>query len=164
MTGTSAAARIAARYDDRLAGIPGLGLPRAPQWAEPVWHLYVVRTGRRAELMKALEKAGIGSLIHYPIPPHLQAAYADLGLAKGAFPLAEDARRHRAQPADGAAHDAPAGGRGRCRHPPRAVVARVSARGRSDSSSPNCRCSRRLGSTAPRSRRSSDKRRHDDKA
>lgn len=80
---------IAARYDDRLAGIPGLGLPRVPQWAEPVWHLYVVRTARRADVVKALEKAGIGSLIHYPIPPHLQEAYADLGLPKGTFPLAE---------------------------------------------------------------------------
>src|SRR5215831_19509563 len=81
--------RIAARYDDRLAGIPGLGLPRAPQWAEPVWHLYVVRSPRRADLMKALEAAGIGALIHYPIPAHLQAAYADLGKVKGAYPLAE---------------------------------------------------------------------------
>lgn len=81
--------RIAARYDDKLVGIPGLALPRAPQWAEPVWHLYVVRSERRAELMAALDKAGIGSLIHYPIPPHLQRAYADLGLSKGAFPLAE---------------------------------------------------------------------------
>ena len=44
---------------------------------------------RRDELIKALEAAGIGSLIHYPIPPHLQQAYADLGLPKGAFPLAE---------------------------------------------------------------------------
>lgn len=81
--------RIAALYDDKLAGIPALGLPRAPQWAEPVWHLYVVRTPRRAELMKALEKAGIGALIHYPIPPHLQQAYADLGQGKGSYPLAE---------------------------------------------------------------------------
>jgi len=81
--------QVAARYHDKLAGIPGLGLPRAPQWAEPVWHLYVVRTGRRAELVKALEKAGVGALIHYPIPPHLQAAYADLGKVKGAYPLAE---------------------------------------------------------------------------
>ena len=81
---------LAARYDDRLADIPGLGLPRAPQWAEPVWHLYVVRTDRRAELVKALDKAGIGSLIHYPIPPHLQQAYADIGLARGAYPLAEE--------------------------------------------------------------------------
>ncbi len=80
---------VAARYGDRLAGIPGLDLPRAPQWAEPVWHLYVVRTGRRAELAAALDKSGIGSLIHYPIPPHLQQAYADLGLPKGSFPLAE---------------------------------------------------------------------------
>src|SRR6185436_5713133 len=80
---------LAARYTDKLAGIAGLGLPRAPQWAEPVWHLYVVRTPRRADLIKALEKAGIGSLIHYPIPPHLQQAYADLGLPAGSFPLAE---------------------------------------------------------------------------
>lgn len=80
---------VAARYDDKLAGIPGLGLPRAPQWAEPVWHLYVVRTPRRAELIKALDKVGIGSLIHYPIPPHLQEAYADLPLPRGSFPLAE---------------------------------------------------------------------------
>lgn len=81
---------VAARYDDRLAGIAALGLPRVPQWAEPVWHLYVVRTKRRADLVKALEKRGIGSLIHYPIPPHLQQAYADLGLPKGSYPLAED--------------------------------------------------------------------------
>ena len=80
---------VAARYDDRLSGIAGLDLPRAPQWAEPIWHLYVVRTERRAALMAALDRAGIGSLIHYPIPPHLQQAYADLGLAKGSFPLAE---------------------------------------------------------------------------
>ena len=80
---------LAARYDDKLTGIAGLGLPRAPQWAEAVWHLYVVRTERRAELMAALDKAGIGALIHYPIAPHLQQAYADLGLAKGSLPLAE---------------------------------------------------------------------------
>jgi dTDP-4-amino-4,6-dideoxygalactose transaminase len=82
-------AAVAARYDDRLAGIPGLGLPRTPQWAQSVWHLYVVTTDRRAELIKALEAAGIGSLIHYPIPPHLQQAYSDLALPKGSFPLAE---------------------------------------------------------------------------
>jgi dTDP-4-amino-4,6-dideoxygalactose transaminase len=80
---------VAARYDDRLAGIPNLILPRAPQWAESVWHLYVVQTPRRAELMQALDKAGIGSLVHYPIPPHLQQAYADMGLPKGTLPLAE---------------------------------------------------------------------------
>ena len=82
--------RVAARYDDKLAGIPGLSLPRAPQWAEPVWHLYVVRTPRRAELIKALDDKGIGTLVHYPIPPHLQQAYADLGLGRGIYPLAEN--------------------------------------------------------------------------
>lgn len=81
---------VAARYDDRLAGIADLGLPRGPQWAEPVWHLYVVRTPQRADLIKALEKRGIGSLIHYPIPPHLQQAYADLNIPKGSYPLAEE--------------------------------------------------------------------------
>jgi dTDP-3-amino-3,4,6-trideoxy-alpha-D-glucose transaminase len=80
---------LAARYDDKLSGIPGLGLPRAPQWAEPVWHLYVVRAERRAALMAAFDRAGIGALIHYPIPPNLQQAYADLGWPAGSFPLAE---------------------------------------------------------------------------
>jgi dTDP-4-amino-4,6-dideoxygalactose transaminase len=82
--------QVAARYDDKLAGIPGLKLPRAPQWAEPVWHLYVVRTPHRTELIKALDGQGIGTLVHYPIPPHLQQAYADLGLGRGAYPLAEN--------------------------------------------------------------------------
>jgi dTDP-3-amino-3,4,6-trideoxy-alpha-D-glucose transaminase len=80
---------LAARYSDKLRDVPGLALPRPPHSAEPVWHLYVVRTDRRAALMAGLEKAGIGSLIHYPIPPHLQQAYADLGQGAGAYPLAE---------------------------------------------------------------------------
>lgn len=81
--------RLAGHYDNVLADIPGLELPRVPQWAEPVWHLYVVRTQRRSALMEALERAGIGALIHYPIPSHLQQAYADLNWSKGSFPLAE---------------------------------------------------------------------------
>jgi len=81
--------KLAARYDDCLRGIPGLGLPRPPQWADPVWHLYVVRTARRADLVASLDKAGIGTLIHYPTPPHLQRAYADLGQGRGSYPLAE---------------------------------------------------------------------------
>ena len=54
---------------------------------EPVWHLYVVRSPERDGLMRALADAGIGSQIHYPIPPHMQGAYADLGLAPEDFPL-----------------------------------------------------------------------------
>src|SRR5262249_10781371 len=81
--------RVAAHYFDRLSGIADLGLPRAPQWAEPVWHLYVVRTPRGAELMAEPDKAGIGPLIRYPMPRHMQRAYGDLGLGKGSLPLAE---------------------------------------------------------------------------
>lgn len=79
---------IAARYLDELAGIDLL-LPHVPDWADPVWHLFVVRTARREALMAALKAADVETLIHYPIPPHLQAAYADLGHTKGAFPIAE---------------------------------------------------------------------------
>ena len=62
--------------------------------AEPVWHLYVVQHPQRDALHKALANAGIGTLIHYPIPPHLQGAYAALGFSKGAFPLAEQIANH----------------------------------------------------------------------
>jgi dTDP-4-amino-4,6-dideoxygalactose transaminase len=86
-------ARIAAVYDEQLAGIPGLVLPVVPGWAQPVWHLYVVRHPRRDALAKGLADAGIGTLVHYPIAPHLQAAYAELGMKEGRFPIAEAIHR-----------------------------------------------------------------------
>ena len=76
---------IAAVYDVELAGIAGLTLPSVPEWAEPVWHLYVVRHAQRDALAKALAEQGIGTIVHYPVPPHLQPAYAGLGYAEGAF-------------------------------------------------------------------------------
>ncbi|SFF42603.1 dTDP-4-amino-4,6-dideoxygalactose transaminase [Fontimonas thermophila] len=79
---------IAAIYQSELAGTD-LVLPQVPAWAEPVWHLYVVRTPVRDQLQQALTEAGIGTLVHYPIPPHRQAAYAALGLGAGSFPRAE---------------------------------------------------------------------------
>lgn len=79
---------IAARYHSGLSGI-GLNLPAVPDWAEPVWHLFVVRTGERDRLQQALRQAAVATLIHYPIPPHLQQAYASLGWRRGAFPIAE---------------------------------------------------------------------------
>jgi dTDP-4-amino-4,6-dideoxygalactose transaminase len=84
-------ARRAALAAEYLAGLAdsGLGLPHVPAWAQPSWHLFVVRSKHRDELMAALGRAGIGSLIHYPIPPHRQAAYADLGLADASFPVAD---------------------------------------------------------------------------
>jgi dTDP-4-amino-4,6-dideoxygalactose transaminase len=82
----------AARYSQLLAG-SGLVLPTVPQWAEPAWHLYTVRTPRRDALQRHLADRGIGTVIHYPIPPHLQAAYAELGLGPGAFPISEAIHR-----------------------------------------------------------------------
>ena len=58
----------------------GLVLPLVPVWAEPVWHLFVIRHARRDELQASLRDAGIGTMIHYPEPPHLSAAYAELRL------------------------------------------------------------------------------------
>ncbi|MEQ1636922.1 MAG: DegT/DnrJ/EryC1/StrS family aminotransferase [Methylococcales bacterium] len=79
---------IAACYTEKLANTD-LILPVVPEWAEPVWHLYVVQHNQREALQKRLNQVGIHTLIHYPIPPHLQAAYAELGFGKGDFPIAE---------------------------------------------------------------------------
>lgn len=78
---------IAELYAKELQGT-GLVLPAVPEWAEPVWHLYVVRSSERDSLQRRLTDAGIGTLIHYPIPPHAQQAYAEAGHAADAFPLA----------------------------------------------------------------------------
>lgn len=79
---------IAAQYQKGLVEC-GLVLPYFPNWAEPAWHLYVVRNPNREDLQKKLSNAGVGTLIHYPIPPHLQGAYADLKFTKGAYPISE---------------------------------------------------------------------------
>lgn len=78
---------IAAKYLDSLA-TAGLNLPEAPAFADPAWHLFVVRHALRDSLQRRLAEAGIGSLIHYPVPPYKQQAYAGMGLSVGAFPLA----------------------------------------------------------------------------
>lgn len=83
---------IAALY---LAGMQNLGisLPFVPDWAEPVWHLFVIRHPDRDAFSQRLLDAGIGTVIHYPIPPHRQPAYADLGYCEGAFPISEAMHR-----------------------------------------------------------------------
>lgn len=68
---------VAARYMDALV-TTGLQLPVVPTWAEPVWHLFVVRHPHRDALQKALAEAGVGTLIHYPIAPHHQGAFAHM--------------------------------------------------------------------------------------
>jgi dTDP-4-amino-4,6-dideoxygalactose transaminase len=82
-------AALARLYGERLAGIDGLVLPQVPAWAQPVWHLYVVRTPRREALQQHLAEYGVGTQVHYPVPPHLSKAYAAAGWKKGDFPLAE---------------------------------------------------------------------------
>jgi dTDP-4-amino-4,6-dideoxygalactose transaminase len=64
-------------------------LPHVPDWASPVWHLFVIRHPQRDALQQKLTDAGIGTLIHYPVPPHRSGAYAEMGLAQGALPIAE---------------------------------------------------------------------------
>jgi len=81
-------ARIAAHYTEHLQGLP-LQLPHSAEGCASVWHLYVVRHARRDALAKALAECGIGTVIHYPVPPHLQPAYAALGITRGALPIAE---------------------------------------------------------------------------
>jgi dTDP-4-amino-4,6-dideoxygalactose transaminase len=78
---------VAATYDASLAD-SGLTLPHVPDWAEPAWHLYVVRSPERDALQARLQEAGVGTLIHYPIPPHMQTAYAGLGMAPETLPRA----------------------------------------------------------------------------
>ena len=85
-------AAIAAFYTERLFG-QGVRLPVVPEWASPVWHLYVIRSSARDLLQKKLAAAGVGTLIHYPIPPHRQAAYADAGFSEGDLPIAETMAR-----------------------------------------------------------------------
>jgi dTDP-4-amino-4,6-dideoxygalactose transaminase len=66
----------------------GLGLPEVADWADPVWHLFVVRHPKRDELQQRLAANGIETLIHYPIPPHRQRAYASMHLPADAYPIA----------------------------------------------------------------------------
>jgi dTDP-4-amino-4,6-dideoxygalactose transaminase len=68
----------------------GLRLPAQQPWARAVWHLYVVRHPRRDALRDALERRGVGTLVHYPVPLHLMPAFAGTGRA-GDFPVAERA-------------------------------------------------------------------------
>ena len=83
-------AEIARIYTESLEGVGDLVLPKLASGATSVYHLFVVRTRVRNEVQGYLDKFGIGSMIHYPVPPHLQQAYADLGFKKGDFRIAEE--------------------------------------------------------------------------
>lgn len=80
---------VAAIYAEGLRD-SGLILPYVPNWADPVWHLYVVRTQQRTPLINRMNEAEIGTLIHYPIPPHLQDAYASISIDADSLSIARD--------------------------------------------------------------------------
>jgi dTDP-4-amino-4,6-dideoxygalactose transaminase len=82
--------RVAGHYLRGLHGVANLTVPFVPEWADPVWHVFVVRHPQRDSLQQQLAKAGIGTLIHYPVPPHLSGAFADAGIPSGALPIAEN--------------------------------------------------------------------------
>jgi dTDP-4-amino-4,6-dideoxygalactose transaminase len=81
---------IAAAYEARIGSVR-VSKPQAAGYGLHTWHLYVVRHPERDGLAARLATRGVGTLIHYPIPIHLQRAYSDLGLEEGAFPVSEAA-------------------------------------------------------------------------
>ena len=83
---------IAALYLEGLRDA-GLVLPAVAEGAQPVWHLFVVRSAARDRLQQHLKEQGVQTLIHYPVPPHLQPAYADLGIEAGTYPISEAIHR-----------------------------------------------------------------------
>ena len=81
--------QAAARYRDLLSTVEGVVVPHTPSWSRPVWHLYVIRTRNRDSLQSRLAGEKIGTALHYPIPLHMQAAYAGSGFTSGSFPITE---------------------------------------------------------------------------
>ncbi|MCB9331988.1 MAG: DegT/DnrJ/EryC1/StrS family aminotransferase [Lewinellaceae bacterium] len=82
-------AMLAQRYLDGLDAVPQIALPHVAPGCTHVWHLFVIRTVYRDALRQFLTKKGIQTMVHYPLPPHLQEAFAHLGFKKGQFPIAE---------------------------------------------------------------------------
>ena len=80
--------RICSRYLKEL-NHPDILLPEIREGASHIWHQFVIRTDRRQELIDYLDGKGIGTIIHYPIPPHLSEAYGYLGMGKGSLPVTE---------------------------------------------------------------------------
>jgi dTDP-4-amino-4,6-dideoxygalactose transaminase len=85
--------KIAAAYTEGLKDLDGLTVPIACDGHDHVWHLYVVRHANREKLQIRLAELGVGTMIHYPIPPHLQPAYKDLGIESGALAISEKIHR-----------------------------------------------------------------------
>jgi len=81
--------KIAEFFSNTLSNVDGLQVPWVPEWADPVWHLYVIRHKKRDVLLQSLADKDINCQIHYPIPIHLAKAYTNSSLAHTSFPRSE---------------------------------------------------------------------------
>lgn len=81
--------KLAGQYSRELHN-SCLLLPQVRPGCDSVWHQYVIRVNQREQLIRYLDRRGIGTIIHYPIPPHLSEAYTDLGHQRGDYPIAEE--------------------------------------------------------------------------
>jgi len=81
---------IAQSYLKALSGAKEIKLPRVLDGSEPIWHLFVVRSSRRDELQSFLNESEIGTLVHYPVPPHLSEAYSDEVFRQESYPVTEE--------------------------------------------------------------------------
>ena len=81
--------QVASWYREVLADIDEVALPYEPDWAEGNYHIFCIHADRRDELRAHLEQCGVSTGMHYPLPLHLQEAYARLGLKRGSFPVTE---------------------------------------------------------------------------
>ncbi len=82
--------KLAGNYISELSGVGNLILPQTAHDCTHVYHVFAIRTSKRDELRKFLTSKNIATVIHYPVPPHLQKAYSHLGHKKGDFPIAEE--------------------------------------------------------------------------
>jgi dTDP-4-amino-4,6-dideoxygalactose transaminase len=81
---------IADAYNQAFKDIDGLILPRTTNNTTPVWHIYALRHKNRDHLVKLLESEGVGTMIHYPVPPHAQKAYSALNVKNDSLPIANE--------------------------------------------------------------------------
>ncbi len=86
--------QAAAEYGRLLSGINGIVPPHEPEWSRAVYHLYVILSPKRDALQQQLFVSGIGTALHYPVPLHMQNAYAFMGFKEGSFPIAEKVARN----------------------------------------------------------------------
>jgi dTDP-4-amino-4,6-dideoxygalactose transaminase len=82
--------RTAEKYLEAFQGLKDVDLPSVPEWAEPSWYVFTIRFPYRDRLQQQLAEAGVGTVIYYPVPPHLSDAYSDMGLTVDALPLCSE--------------------------------------------------------------------------